>query len=199
MRLTYLLLLAVCVVIALCDTVFSFVSKQEVTAAQHAAGGYRDASGKRLLRSDNAVTIVDDVADEDRLFSGVSKLTEALKKGKTKLIDKQVLLQTKLKDKQLLRNYQQLLKGGFSDEAITGAWLTRGKSLDNIFDRWIRLEKSERQAANNLLKQKKTPEDLYSVFAQRGMKPEQIQTLWRSLKLDESELIAFQKKFVLIN
>ncbi|ETO73281.1 hypothetical protein F444_10723 [Phytophthora nicotianae P1976] len=31
------------------------------------------------------------------------------------------------------------------------------------------------------------------------MNSEQIQTLWRSLKLDEDKLIALQKKFVLVN
>ncbi|ETP42584.1 hypothetical protein F442_10522 [Phytophthora nicotianae P10297] len=198
MRPIYVLLLAVCIAIASCDAVSAFATEQEGATAQRAAAEYRGTSGKRLLRSDNTANADDDVDEEERRF-GVSKLTEVVKKGKTKLIDKQVLLQTKLKDKQLLRNYQQLLKGGFSDEAITGAWLTRGKSLDDIFDRWIRLGKSERQAANNLLKQNKTPDDLYSVFAQRGMNSEQIQTLWRSLKLDEDKLIALQKKFVLVN
>ncbi|ETP42593.1 hypothetical protein F442_10514, partial [Phytophthora nicotianae P10297] len=194
MRPIYVLLLAVCIAIASCDAVSAFATEQEGATAQSAAAEYRGTSGKRLLRSDNTANADDDVDEEERRF-GVSKLTEVVKKGKSKMID----MHTKLKDQSLLGTFQLMKKGGFSDEAITGAWLTRGKSLDDIFDRWIRLGKSERQAANNLLKQNKTPDDLYSVFAKRGMNSEQIQTLWRSLKLDEDKLIALQKKFVPVN
>ncbi|KAG3108044.1 hypothetical protein PI124_g11618 [Phytophthora idaei] len=183
MRLPYVLLLAVCIVIASCDARLSAVDyEQEAAAAQNAklslaAAEYRGTSGKRLLRSDDFAPEDDDVNNaEERGIPGLSKLNEMVRKGKTKV-----------SDQVLLRKYRSMLKPGFSDKAITKAWIHQGKTSAKIYDRWIRLGKSERQAANNLLREGKTPEELFTVLRSRGMELEDMSKVWSGAKLDESK------------
>ncbi|ETL38196.1 hypothetical protein F441_10503 [Phytophthora nicotianae CJ01A1] len=191
MRLAYLLLLAVCVVIASCNALSG--SEQETAAGQNAqrvgsfhsvaAAEYRGASGKRLLRSDTLPTVTDDVDAEERALPSITKLSELAKKGKS-------AVSTKLNNKMLWLKYQKLLKQQFSDLDITGMWLKSGKGPDKIFDRWIRLSKSPKQAAQNLLNHGTTTNDLYKVLRKRNMNLETIRPIWRDLGLTENQLRA---------
>ncbi|ETK84867.1 hypothetical protein L915_10212 [Phytophthora nicotianae] len=69
-------------------------------------------------------------------------------------------------------------------------WLKSGKGPDKIFDRWIRLSKSPKQAAQNLLNHGTTTNDLYKVLRKRNMNLETIRPIWRDLGLTENQLRA---------
>ncbi|ETL38280.1 hypothetical protein F442_10360 [Phytophthora nicotianae P10297] len=187
MRLPYVLLLAVCIIIASCNALSAY--EQEAVVAQNAqrwssthsvaAAETGDTSGKRLLRSDSIPT----VDAEERALPGMTKLTETLKKWIS-------ALRSKLSNKKLWWNYQKLGKQKLSDLDITGMWLKNGKSYDDIFDRWIRLDKSPRQAAKNLLNHGTTTNDLYKVLRKRNMNLETIRPIWREVGLTEYQLRA---------
>ncbi|ETI44903.1 hypothetical protein PPTG_01851 [Phytophthora nicotianae INRA-310] len=191
MRLPLVLLLAVCIAITSCAALSAFATEQETSVAQTAkrwgsphsiaAAGDRDMSGKQLLRADNLLLVDNDVDAEERGLPAITKLTDMVKKGK-------FAVGTKLSDKMLWVKYQKLLKQKLSDLDITGMWLKSGKSPDKIFDRWIRLDKSPRQAAKNLLNHGTTANDLYKVLKKRNMDLETIRPIWRDLGLTENQL-----------
>ncbi|KUF85833.1 hypothetical protein AM588_10001007 [Phytophthora nicotianae] len=191
MHLPHVLLLALCIAIASCDAISAFVTEQEAAVVQNAqrlglshsvvAARDRGASGKRLLRSDNLPTVTNDVDAEERALPGITKLSELAKKGKS-------AVSTKLSDKMLWLKYHKLGKQKLSDLDITGMWLKSGKGPDKIFDRWIRLSKSPKQAAQNLLNHGTTTNDLYKVLRKRNMNLETIRPIWRDLGLTENQL-----------
>ncbi|KAG6948070.1 hypothetical protein JG688_00015258 [Phytophthora aleatoria] len=186
MRLPYVLLLAMCIVIASCDALSAFDFEQEAAAPQIAQ--LRDTSGKRLLRSEFVPADGAGNDEEERGIPSLSKLKDVVQKGKTKAND------------QLLKmEYNKNIKIGFTDEAINKAWIHQRKAPAKIFDRWIRLGKSERQAANNLLREGTTPKDLFTVLKSRGMGLEDMYKVWSNANLDETILYKLWYKSEKVN
>ncbi|EEY67163.1 secreted RxLR effector peptide protein, putative [Phytophthora infestans T30-4] len=198
MRLPYVLLLAVSIAIFSCTAA---ASEQEAAVTLQAkrwgslhpatAPGYRDTSGRRLLRSDDSLPIVDDddVNTEERGIASFTKINEMIKKGKS-------AVSAKASNKMLWLKYQKLLGQKLSDLDITGVWLKQGKSADTIFERWIRLSKSPRQAATNLLNHGTTANDLYKVLRKQNMNLETIRPLWHKVGLTELQLRAARAKAI---
>ncbi|ETL78539.1 hypothetical protein L917_20665 [Phytophthora nicotianae] len=188
MRLLYELLFALCVVITVCDAVSpsndyaleATVQQSGRLRASHRSRAAAEARGMpdyRLLRTDSFVTENDAADVEQRGIPGLSKLSEWIEKGKSKMSDLQLRIQ-----------YKDVVRHGVSDDRVTKAWVQRGKPAEDIYNRWIRLKKSDLEASKLLLEQNLKPRDLYDLWAGRGMSMEDIYKLWRELKLDDTQI-----------
>ncbi|ETP14685.1 hypothetical protein F441_10394 [Phytophthora nicotianae CJ01A1] len=170
MHLPHVLLLALCIAIASCDAI-SVLSLNKKLLSCKTLNVWAYLTPSLLL----------EIVARLRALPGITKLSELAKKGKS-------AVSTKLSDKMLWLMYQKLGKQKFSDLDITGMWLKSGKGPDKIFDRWIRLSKSPKQAAQNLLNHGTTTNDLYKVLRKRNMNLETIRPIWRDLGLTEYQL-----------
>ncbi|ETK84874.1 hypothetical protein F441_10384 [Phytophthora nicotianae CJ01A1] len=110
-----------------------------------------------------------------------------VKKGKA-------TVSTKVRDMVLWKEYQKTIGKKFTDLQITEAWLRDGRTLDDVFDRWIRLDKSPKQAAKNLVAYGTTPGQLYNVLRNRNMNLREMRPIWQYVGMSDSQLRTIRLK-----